>query len=33
MSRPSVEVMMTDHLTPEQKAAFYFFPDFWDSHG
>src|SRR5829696_509144 len=33
LSRPSVELMTTDHLTPEQKAASDFFPDFWDSHG
>ena len=33
LSRPSVEVMTTDHLTPEQKTASDFFPDFWDSHG
>jgi CubicO group peptidase (beta-lactamase class C family) len=33
LSRPSIEVMTTDHLTPEQKTASDFFPDFWDSHG
>jgi CubicO group peptidase (beta-lactamase class C family) len=33
LSRLSVELMTTDHLTPEQKAASDFFPDFWDSHG
>ncbi|MDQ3965106.1 MAG: beta-lactamase family protein [Actinomycetota bacterium] len=33
LSRPSVEVMTSDHLTPEQKTASDFFPDFWDSHG
>jgi CubicO group peptidase (beta-lactamase class C family) len=33
LSRPSVEVMTTDHITPEQKAVSDFFPDFWDSHG
>jgi CubicO group peptidase (beta-lactamase class C family) len=33
LSRPSVEVMTTDHLTPEQKTASDFFPGFWDSHG
>ena len=33
LSRPSIEVMTTDHLTPEQKATSDFFPDFWDSHG
>jgi CubicO group peptidase (beta-lactamase class C family) len=35
LSRPSVEVMTTDQITPEQKAASAsdFFPGFWDSHG
>jgi CubicO group peptidase (beta-lactamase class C family) len=33
LSRPSVELMTTDHITPEQKALSDFFPDFWDSHG
>ena len=33
LSRPSVEVMTTDQLTPEQKAASPFFPAFWDSRG
>jgi len=33
LSRPSVEVMTTDHLTPEQKAASGFVPGFWDSNG
>ncbi len=33
LSRPSVEVMTTDQLTPEQKAASVFFPGFWDSRG
>jgi CubicO group peptidase (beta-lactamase class C family) len=33
LSRPSIEVMTTDHLTPEQKTASDFFPDFWNSHG
>src|SRR5918993_1439561 len=33
LSRPSVELMTTDHLTPEQKAVSGFFPGFWDSHG
>jgi CubicO group peptidase (beta-lactamase class C family) len=33
LSRPSVELMTIDHITPEQKAASDFFPDFWDSHG
>jgi CubicO group peptidase (beta-lactamase class C family) len=25
--------MTMDHLTPEQKAASPFFPDFWNDHG
>jgi CubicO group peptidase (beta-lactamase class C family) len=33
LSRPSVELMTMDHLTPEQKAASPFFPGFWDSQG
>jgi CubicO group peptidase (beta-lactamase class C family) len=33
LSRPSVELMTTDHITPEQKAVSDFFPGFWDSHG
>jgi CubicO group peptidase (beta-lactamase class C family) len=33
LSRPSVEVMTTDQLTPEQKAASVFFPGFWDNRG
>jgi CubicO group peptidase (beta-lactamase class C family) len=33
LSRPSVELMITDHLTPEQKAASPFFENFWDSRG
>lgn len=33
LSRPSVELMTTDHVTPEQKAASAFFPGFWDSRG
>jgi CubicO group peptidase (beta-lactamase class C family) len=33
LSRPSVELMTTDHLTPEQKAASPFFEGFWDSRG
>jgi CubicO group peptidase (beta-lactamase class C family) len=33
LSRPSVELMTTDHITPEQKALSVFFPGFWDSHG
>ncbi|HZS33617.1 MAG TPA: serine hydrolase domain-containing protein [Methylomirabilota bacterium] len=33
LSRPAVELMTTDHLTPEQKAASPLFDDFWDSRG
>jgi CubicO group peptidase (beta-lactamase class C family) len=33
LSRPSVELMTTDHITPEQKAVSGFFPGFWDNHG
>jgi CubicO group peptidase (beta-lactamase class C family) len=33
LSRPSVELMTTDHITPAQKAASDFFPGFWDSRG
>ncbi len=33
LSRPSVELMTTDHLTPEQKAVSGFFPGYWDSRG
>ena len=33
LSRPSIELMTRDHLTPEQKAASPFFPNFWESRG
>ena len=33
LSERSVELMTTDHLTPEQKAASPFTPGFWDKHG
>ena len=33
LSRPSVELMTTDQLTAEQKAASPFFPDFWSTRG
>ena len=33
LSRPSVEAMTTDQLTPEQKALSPFFENFWDDHG
>jgi CubicO group peptidase (beta-lactamase class C family) len=33
LSRLSVELMTTDQITPEQKAASPFFPGFWDNRG
>jgi CubicO group peptidase (beta-lactamase class C family) len=33
LSRPSVEIMTTDHLTPEQKAMSGLNPGYFDSHG
>jgi CubicO group peptidase (beta-lactamase class C family) len=33
LSRPSVEPMTTDQITPEQKAASPFVPGFWDGRG
>jgi CubicO group peptidase (beta-lactamase class C family) len=33
LSRLSVELMTTDHITPEQKAASPFFENFWDCRG
>jgi CubicO group peptidase (beta-lactamase class C family) len=33
LSRMAVELMTTDHITPEQKAASPFFADFWDNRG
>jgi CubicO group peptidase (beta-lactamase class C family) len=33
LSRPSIELMTMDHLTPEQKAASPFFEHFWESRG
>jgi CubicO group peptidase (beta-lactamase class C family) len=33
LSRLSVELMITDQLTPEQKAVSPFFENFWDSRG
>jgi CubicO group peptidase (beta-lactamase class C family) len=33
LSRLSVELMTTDHITPEQKAVSVFFPGFWDNRG
>jgi CubicO group peptidase (beta-lactamase class C family) len=33
LSRPSVELMTTDHITPEQKKVSEFVPGFWDNRG
>jgi CubicO group peptidase (beta-lactamase class C family) len=33
LSRLSVELMTTDHITSEQKSASPFFPGFWDNRG
>jgi CubicO group peptidase (beta-lactamase class C family) len=33
LSRPSVELMTIDHITPEQKAASPYFPFSWDNLG
>jgi CubicO group peptidase (beta-lactamase class C family) len=33
LSRPTVELMTTDHLTPEQKAISPFFEHFWTTYG
>ena len=33
ISEESVAAMLTDQVTPEQKAASPFFPNFWDTHG
>jgi len=33
LSAASIRRMMTDHITPEQKAASPFFPGFWDEKG
>jgi CubicO group peptidase (beta-lactamase class C family) len=33
LARPSVELMTTDQLTTEQKAASPFFPNFWSTRG
>jgi CubicO group peptidase (beta-lactamase class C family) len=33
LSRPSVQTMTMDHLTPQQKAASAFFPGYWESRG
>jgi CubicO group peptidase (beta-lactamase class C family) len=33
LSRPSIDLMTMDHLTPEQKAASPFFANFWSERG
>jgi CubicO group peptidase (beta-lactamase class C family) len=33
LSRPTIELMTVDHLTPEQKAASPFFEHFWETYG
>jgi CubicO group peptidase (beta-lactamase class C family) len=33
LSRPSIELMTMDHITPEQKAASPFFEHFWNTRG
>jgi CubicO group peptidase (beta-lactamase class C family) len=33
LARPTLALMMTDHITSEQKAASPFFPGFWDNRG
>jgi CubicO group peptidase (beta-lactamase class C family) len=33
LARSTIEAMRTDQITPEQKAASPFFPDFWDAFG
>jgi CubicO group peptidase (beta-lactamase class C family) len=33
LSRPSIELMTMDHITPEQKAASPFFENFWNTRG
>jgi CubicO group peptidase (beta-lactamase class C family) len=33
LSRPAVELMTMDHLTPGQKATSPFFPGFWETRG
>jgi CubicO group peptidase (beta-lactamase class C family) len=32
LSRPAIELMTTDHITPEQKAASPFFASYWEHH-
>jgi len=33
LSRPAIQLMTMDHLTPEQKAISPFFEHFWDTRG
>ncbi|HEY6992620.1 MAG TPA: serine hydrolase domain-containing protein [Xanthobacteraceae bacterium] len=33
LSRPAIELMTTDQITPAQKAVSDFFPGFWDNRG
>lgn len=33
LSRPAVELMTTDHIAPEQKAASPFFENYWNTRG
>ena len=33
LSRPSIELMTMDHITPEQKALSPFFENFWHTRG
>ncbi len=33
LSRPTVELMTSDHILPAQKAVSSFYPGFWDSNG
>ena len=33
LSRPAIELMTMDHITPEQKAVSPFFENFWDTYG
>jgi CubicO group peptidase (beta-lactamase class C family) len=33
LSRPAVETMTTDHLTPEQRTRSPWLPDYWQTHG
>jgi CubicO group peptidase (beta-lactamase class C family) len=33
LSRPTIELMTTDHITPEQKAVSPFFEHYWESRG